>query len=282
MIAKSKENRGNTMEKHIFAICAYGESPYLEECIKSVVNQTRKDPIILCTATPNSYIEQLCKQYGIPVFVNTGEHGITQDWNFAYAQADAEYVTITHQDDVYCSNYAEEIVRELDKTKKPIIAFTDYGELRNGRKIDSNKLLNTKRIMLFPLRNKCMWNSIFVRRRILSFGSAICCPSVTFVKKNCPTVVFQHGYRASEDWQAWEMLSKRKGAFVFCNKILMYHRIHEESETSKILGDNAREREDFEMFQKFWPTFIARILVRLYSSSEKSNELRGENKRGKN
>jgi len=27
------------MEDHTFAICAYGESPYLEECIKSIKNQ---------------------------------------------------------------------------------------------------------------------------------------------------------------------------------------------------------------------------------------------------
>lgn len=261
------------MEKHIFAICAYGKSAYLEECIQSVKNQTDPSKIILATATPNDFIKTLCDKYEIPMYVNTGEHGITQDWNFAYAQADAEYVTITHQDDIYCETYAEKTKKSLDAAKKPIISFTDYGELRNGNRIDDNKLLKLKRTMLLPLRGKTFQTSRFVRRRILSFGSAICCPSVTFVKANCPEVLFQHGYRASEDWQAWEMLSKRKGAFVFCKDILMYHRIHQESETSKILGDNARNREDFEMFQKFWPTPIARFLANMYKNSEKSNEL---------
>lgn len=261
------------MDKHIFAICAYGESQYLEECIKSVKNQTRQDKIILATATPNEFIKGLCEKYQIPMYINDGEHGITQDWNFAYAHADAEYVTITHQDDIYCNTYAEKIVKALDSAKMPIIVFTDYGELRNGKRVDRNKNLQIKRIMLFPLRSRFFWNNRFIRRRILSLGSPICCPSVTFVKKNCPEVVFQHGYRASEDWQAWEMLSRRRGAFVFCKDILMYHRIHEESETSKILGDNARIKEDFEMFQKFWPTPIAKILTKLYGTSEKSNNL---------
>lgn len=31
----------------------------------------------------------------------------------------------------------------------------------------------------------------------------------------------------------------------------MGHRIHEESETSVIIGDNARSKEDYEMFCKF-------------------------------
>ena len=84
------------------------------------------------------------------------------------------------------------------------------------------------------------------------------------------------GFRSDEDWQAWELLSRKRGAFVYCNRILMYHRIHDGSETSAILGDSARGNEDFQMFCKFWPKPIARLLTRAYSSSEKSNEL--ENK----
>lgn len=261
------------MEKHIFALCAYGESQYLEDCIKSLKNQTVSSKIILATATPNEYIRGLCEKYSIPMFVNDGEHGITQDWNFAYAHADAEYVTITHQDDIYCEKYAENMIKLLDGAKNPIIFFSDYGELRNGKEVNENRLLNTKRIMLLPLRLKLFRNSRFVRRRILSLGSPICCPSVTFVKNNCPEVIFLHGYRAAEDWQAWELLSKRRGAFVYCKDIMMYHRIHEDSETTKIIGDNARTTEDLEMFKKFWPQPIAKLLAKLYSHSEASNSL---------
>lgn len=261
------------MKKHIFAICAYKESQYLEECIKSLKNQTVKSDIILATSTPNDFIKGLCKKYDIPMYVNDGEHGITQDWNFAYSKADAEYVTIAHQDDIYGRHYAEKVIGMLDSVKKPIIFFSDYGEIRNGERVKSNKLLNIKRVMLSPLRIKAFWGSIFVRRRILSLGSPICCPAVTFVKKNCPEVVFQHGFRADEDWEAWEMLSKRKGAFVYCKNLLVYHRIHEESETSIILGDNARTKEDLIMFQKFWPMPIAKVIAKVYGTSEKSNDL---------
>lgn len=261
------------MKKHIFAICAYKESQYLEDCIKSLKNQTVQSDIILATSTPNDFIVGLCEKYDIPMYVNDGEHGITQDWNFAYSKADAEYVTIAHQDDIYSRHYAEKAIEILDSVRKPIIFFSDYGEIRNGKKVKSNKLLNIKRIMLLPLRIRAFWGSIFVRRRILSLGSPICCPSVTFVKQNCPKVVFQHGFRADEDWEAWEMLSKRKGAFVYSKSLLVYHRIHEESETSIILGDNARTKEDLIMFKKFWPTPIAKVIAKAYGTSEKSNDL---------
>lgn len=261
------------MKKHIYAVCAYKESPYLEECIQSIKKQNVPTDIIVSTSTPNAHIESICKKYDVPMYINEGEKGIAQDWNFAYKMADAELVTIAHQDDIYLPNYTEAIMRMAEHVREPLILFTDYAELRNGEIVKNNKLLKIKRIMLYPLRFKCFWNSRFVRRRILSLGSPIACPAVTYVKENLPETIFKAGFRSCEDWEAWELLSKRKGAFAYTKAIGMCHRIHEESETSIILRDNARVEEDFTMFCKFWPKSIARILAKLYSTSEKSNEL---------
>ena len=104
-------------------------------------------------------------------------------------------------------------------------------------------------------------------------GAPICCPSVTYNKVNLPKQVFKIGFRAAEDWQAWEEISKLKGDFLYCNKILMYHRIHNQSETSAIISDTGRSVEDYQMFCKFWPKWIAKVLVKVYSISEQSNEL---------
>lgn len=259
--------------QHTFAICAYKESAYLEECVKSLLEQTVPSKIIMITSTPNDMIKSICEKYNIPLDVNEGEGGIVQDWNFAYHAVDTKYVTIAHQDDVYLPQYTETVIERMEKAKKPLIAFTDYGELRGGQVVLKNKILQIKRFMLIPLKGKLFQSSKFMRRRVLSFGCPICCPSVTFSKDNLPQTVFQKGYRSDEDWQAWEMLSKLKGEFLYVDKVRMYHRIHEESETSIILGDNARTLEDYEMFCKFWPKSIARLLTRLYSESEKSNEL---------
>ncbi len=260
-------------KQHTFAICAYGESPYLEECIQSVLNQKIKTNVILVTSTPNEVITEMTKKYSIPLFVNEGESGITQDWNFAYKNANTRYVTITHQDDVYNPEYTEMFFQYKQKSKKPLIFFTDYGELRNGAIVNDNQLLKIKRVLLRPLENYKHWNKKWIRRRILSFGSPICCPSVTFDKENLPQVVFRNHFRSNEDWEAWESLSKLDGDFIYCKKILMYHRIHRDSETSKIIQDNQRIVEDYEMFRKFWPSFIAKFITRIYQNSEKSNNI---------
>lgn len=263
----------NREYSHTFTICAYKESPFLEECIKSIKAQTVSSKVLIATSTPNAYIEDLAAKYDIPLYINTGEKGITQDWNFAYSKADTDLITIAHQDDVYLPHYTEDILSLVGKAKKPLIAFTDYGELRDGQPVIKSKLLATKRILLFPLRFGIFKNSKFVRRRSLSLGNCICCPAVTFVKDNVPNPVFQHGFRSNEDWEAWEMLSKLDGAFLYSKKVGMYHRIHEGSETSIIIGDNARTTEDLVMFKKFWPVPIAKLIAGVYASSEKSNEL---------
>ncbi|HIT91073.1 MAG TPA: glycosyltransferase [Candidatus Merdenecus merdavium] len=258
---------------HTFVICAYKESKYLEECIQSLKQQIVKSEIIMVTSTPNLFIEETALRHKIPLFINEGEGGIVQDWNFAYKMAKGDLVTIAHQDDIYRKNYVKDMLTWIQKTETPLIYFTDYAEVREGKVVKNNRLLQVKRWMLRPLKLKSLHKSRWVRRRILSFGSPICCPSVTYVKENLPEEIFQLGFRSDEDWQAWERLSKLKGSFVYSPHILMYHRIHEESETSAVIGDIGRHTEDYVMFCKFWPKPIAKVLTKIYSTSESSNDL---------
>lgn len=259
--------------KHTFAICAYKESPFLEECIQSIKAQTIRSEILVATSTPNKFINEIVQKHQIPLYINTGERGITQDWNFAYSKATTSLITIAHQDDVYLPQYAEKMVELVATSKKPLIAFSDYGELRNNEIVTKSKLLAIKRLLLFPLRFRRAQKSKFVRRRSLSLGNCICCPAVTFVKENLPEQIFRHGFRSNEDWEAWEYLSKLNGEFLYTKEIGMYHRIHEGSETSAIIGDDARTTEDLVMFKKFWPEPIAKLISKMYAASETSNEL---------
>lgn len=265
------------MWEHTFVICAYKKSIYLEECIKSLLNQNLKSNIIIITSTPNEYIEDLAKKYSLSYYINSGERGITQDWNFGYKigvdKYESKYITIAHQDDVYEEGYLLSIKKRLDKGRHPLIIFTDYYEIRDGRKVLENTILHIKRIMLSPLRLPFFEKSKWVRRRILSLGSPICCPSVTFAVNNLPKVIFENHYRACEDWEAWDKISKLKGEFIYIPHKLVGHRIHEESETTAAIGDNKRTVEEFQMFCKFWPKTIAKILVRQYSKSQKSNKI---------
>lgn len=258
---------------HTFAICAYKESPYLEACIRSLKRQSVPSEVILATSTPCDYIRKLCLGYGIPYYVNDGAAGITQDWNFAYRKARTPIVTIAHQDDIYFREYTRQMMEMFQNADRPLLFFSNYYEIRNGRVVKGSLLLHIKRAMLLPLQAPCMRESVFVRRRILSFGSPICCPSVAFFKPNLPETVFANHFRTNEDWEAWEMISRRQGQFLYCKKPLVAHRIHGGSETMAAIQDGGRTEEDIEMYRKFWPGWVAALLGKCYKKSEDANRL---------
>lgn len=258
---------------HTFVVLAYKESQYLEECIKSTLNQTMKTNVVIATSTPNKHISKLAKKYKLDIIINEGKKGIGYDFDFAVSCAKTKLVTIAHQDDVYDEIYAEEIVKTYEKNKKAIILFPNYYEIKGEEKIYKNLNLNLKKVLLFPLRIKSLAGTKFIKRSALRFGCAIGCPSVTFVKDKCPEEIFASDMKCDIDWLAWERLSKLKGKFIYINKFLMGHRIHEESTTTEIIKENIRTKEDLIMFKKFWPTPIAKIITKIYSNSEKNNNI---------
>lgn len=261
-----------TEERHTFVICAYKESEYLEQCIQSLLKQTVRSQIIMATSTPNDSILNAAEKYQIPLRINNGTTGIAQDWNFAYRQASSDYVTLAHQDDIYEPSYTARMLKSMETASRPLIFFSNYYEIRNGEKAVSNKLLRIKRVLSVPLRIKRFQQLAAAKWFCLAFGSGICCPSVTFAVNNLPKEVFAVHFRSDVDWQAWEQLLKLKGSFCYDSKMLVGHRIHSGSETTKLIVDGQRSKEDLEMFQKFWPMMIAKLLAGFYASSERSNK----------
>lgn len=253
---------------HSFIICAYKQSQYLEDCIKSLFNQTVKSDIIIATSTPNYYIDDLARKYGIAVYINDGETGIAGDWNFALSCAKTKLVTIAHQDDVYLPNYTMEMLRRINSVSNPIIFSSNYGELRDDVELYNGMLINVKRMMTIPMSiNPC---SISARRFAISYGNGICCPTVTYVTDIINRYPFNGGMKSNLDWDRWDELSKLEGAFAYSPKALMLHRIHDDAETSKLVGQNARTVEDYEMFIRFHAKPVAKLISKVYSVGEKA------------
>ena len=97
---------------HTFVVLAYKESAYLEECIKSVLNQTIESKVVIATTTDNKYIRKIAKKYNLEVIV--GKHTtIGGDFDFAKNTATTALVTIAHQDDIYDNTYVENIINGI-------------------------------------------------------------------------------------------------------------------------------------------------------------------------
>ena len=94
---------------HTFVILAYKESKHLENCIKSVINQSVKTNVLIATTTDNEFIRKLAKKYNINVIV--GKHtNIGGDFDFAVNSGKTKLVTVAHQDDIYDYDYTKIVI----------------------------------------------------------------------------------------------------------------------------------------------------------------------------
>ncbi len=258
---------------HTFVVLAYKESKYLEECIKSVLNQKYKSKVVIATTTPNDYITSLVKKYNLEITISSeGHKSIGGDFDFGVSCGNTDLVTVVHQDDIYDYEYSYNMVQAYCKNKDSLILFPHYYEIRGKKKVHKNINLNIKSLLLTPIKITGLGKFKFIKRLILRFGNPICCPAVTFNKNKISLPLFEYDFKCDVDWHAWETLSKKKGSFTFINKQLMGHRVHDESTTTELIHDRTRTKEDLEMFKRFWPEWFAKFINNFYVKAEKSNE----------
>ena len=256
---------------HSLIICAYKESAYLEDCLQSLLCQTIPTNVAVSTSTPNKKVEEICRKYGVRLYINKEKSSHSKDFNFAYKQAKTKYVTLCHQDDVYDKCFAEATLKKMEKNSKPIVAFTNYHELRNDKIVKNNKLLIIKRMLNNPLR--LFKNSKKVRLFLLSIGNAICAPTITYNKEIVKQAIVESDLKYNIDWISWIEFAKKKGQFIYLKKSLLNRRIHEESTTTTAINSNAMREENYKIFRMFWKEKTAKRLLNLYFKSEESNKL---------
>ncbi len=261
------------MRNHSFAVLAYSESPYLSACLDSLKNQTMESDIYISTSTPSEYISAMAKKYRVDLFVTESGQGIAHDWNFSLRQAKTKYVTLAHQDDVYLPDYTASCIHKAEKFRDVLICFTNYSEIVEGKERSGTLLLRVKRLMLWffmPLGKDIRRR--YWKKKMLSAGCPIPAPSVMYNLEKLTGFQFSAEFSVNMDWDAWYRMAYMEGRFVYVNKMLLKHRIHSDSATTKGLEVNVRQREDLLMFKRFWPGFIARLLAKMYGRSYKSNK----------
>ncbi len=254
-------------QNHTFIVLCYKESPYLNNCIDSLLNQKIKSNIILSTSTPSAFLDKISAQYQLPLVVNKGLTGIAHDWNFGLQAAKTQFVTLAHQDDIYDENYLQSFQNNIEKLQISAIGFTDYYELKNNLIIKNSLLLFVKKLLLLPIIVLKFTQKPFFKKSILRFGDPICCPSLIFNVKLLPANPFDSSFKMNLDWAFLWQISHGKDGFLIINKKLMGHRIHSESTTTQMGEQNIRIKEDLYMFGQTLGPFWAKIITKFYQFS---------------
>lgn len=260
---------------HTFAICAYGDSPYLEACIRSVTGQSRPTKVILCTSTPSGQIEGLASKYRLPLFVREGKSGIGADWNFAYEKADSRYVTIAHQDDLYGRDYVKELEKAVSHYPDIQLFTTDYVTVKGRRLARGERMELVKKLLRLPLRFPRLNHIPAVKKAALCFGNPICCPACTYRKdpSDKETPFFDPSLQFALDWDKLITLAEGDGRFICVERPLVFHRLHPDAATNTCMKQALRYEEEVKMFGRIWPEPVVRLLMNYYQRAYDSYEL---------
>jgi len=252
---------------HVYVVPAFGDSPHLEACLASLASQQRASPVVVSASVPGRRLTEVAKHYGARCVVHGPNRGIGHDWNAAVDAAGADWVTIAHQDDVYLPEFGARVAAAVRKAPNALLVSTGYAELRGTQVRRHSLLLEIKRLLLaFGYLGRDEIAHTSAKRRLLRFGCSIACPTVTFSRTRT-RLRFDEHMHTNLDWEAWTRVAELDGSFVHLPQILMLHRVHPDSETSAGLLSGARASEDLEMFTRFWPLPIARLIAHLYALS---------------
>jgi hypothetical protein len=258
---------------HSFAIPVYREAPNLASLIESLRAQAGgHSEILLATSTPSPELEAFAKGHALPLHINRRRIDIASDWNFALGQAQTEFVTLAHQDDIFAPAYVGELATALRRYPGALLAFCDYSEHTPLGARSTNINLRIKR----ALRRRAFGAHECITEprdkvRLLSLGNPICCPSVMFNRSTLADFRFPDGFQTNLDWMAWLDLARRPGGFVYVRERLVSKGVHAGSETTATIANRAREREDRALFDTLWPRPVAAALATLYKFGYRAN-----------
>jgi glycosyltransferase involved in cell wall biosynthesis len=250
---------------HTFVIVAYKESKYLEECIRSVVNQTVSSKIVIATSTPNDYILSVAKKYDLEVRINQHTGSIGKDWNFAYQCSDTRYVTLAHQDDIYKPDFAEQCIHAASvyNTSNPLMVFTKSVVYADDTEVRISIKNIIRWLLIFPFHFKRCIRSKRIKKSVLLFSNSISCPGVFYVKDNLTNFSFNEVEKYILDWRAWFDMSRMDGAFIYVSAPLHIHREHKESATSTT-HLHILQQEEYDLLTTIWGNkWMPRIITRL-------------------
>ncbi len=267
-------------KSHAFAVCAYGKSPYLEECVRSLKRQSVPSEVMICTSTPSGWLSRLAEELHVPLYIREGESSLKEDWLFAWRTAGETHrlVTIAHQDDRYHRDYTKHLLAYAGRYPDMTVFASDYVVLRteerktqDGTRYPVHTELTAadgvrfvKMLMRLLLRIRPLSDRTWLKRSVLRFGNPICCPSCTYHYDRIGEAMFRSDSPFALDWENLYELAGMPGRFVCVEKPLLAYRIHDGATTKQCIEDHRRSKDELRMFEKLWPGWAARLLMHFY------------------
>ncbi len=218
-------------------IPVYNEEKYIEESIKSVLNQNFKNFEIIVINDDSkdrtvAIVEEFMQKDGRIKLINIKENGgASKAYNEGLKQARGEYIAIFNGDDLMAQNRLQEQVKFLDKNKDIDMVYGDmeiFEEGGNRRIVEAIEFDKNPREILIESSKRKDLGEIWPYKLIdyKDKGEIIPCSSVIIRKKLFEKISFDENLRNSEDYDLWLQIIGNGFKIARIPLICFYYRKH--------------------------------------------------------
>ena len=212
------------MNDKVSIICAvYNSEMYLDECIKSIQNQTYNNfELILVDDGSTDQSFDICKKYSkidnrIKAFTKTNG-GVSSARNYGISKSTGKFIAFIDSDDVFCNNMIEKLIKIYNNNKIEL-CICGYNLFYKKKIVPVNskeRIVNNLQLKEELFENSSVggytWNKIFlsdiIHKNKLSFNEHL---------RMCEDLLFCFEY------------SKFVNSCYICNDSLINYRIRERS-----------------------------------------------------
>ncbi len=209
-------------------LSAYNHEEYVEECLKSIVEQTYSNLQILVyndgsKDNTGKVIEDFIKNQDKKIeYISKDNEGLCKTLNKGLDRAEGQYIAIIASDDIWLPNKIEEQVNFLENNQNIGLVFSDAYFIRGNARTEE-KYTQYKKGLSRHFEHSVQKRNLYEALLVENFVIAI----TVMVRKECFERVGQFdGSLKFEDYDMWLRISKNY-PFGFLDKPLAYYRMHE-------------------------------------------------------
>ena len=226
-IGKAKKEGASNMakrEKNLVSVVIpiYNGERYIEETLRSALNQTHADLEVICIidGTKDASASLIEKMNDPRVSILEQENrGATYTRNRGLSLATGEYILFLDQDDVIEPDFIESAVREIVRTGSTGVAVNGYRIDAKGRVIRRMYRINKPKLTLKSLLK----------------GNQLCTSSQVLLKRDSLAAIggFDVSADQADDWDMW-LRHARGGKLVFLDRYLLSYRLHDANQSRNV------------------------------------------------
>ena len=220
----------NELNLLTIVIPAYGESPYLDQCITSIVNSQDASVqiIVIDDASPTSFVRNISEKYfpRISYIRNEKNLGVANNFNKALSSANSLFVQIVGQDDLIVDSMVKVIHSAKDYVDQcfaihPAVKVID--SLGNSS-FDMNEVIKS---IIKPASQKTYSGDTL--RKSLLLGDWTYFPSIIWNKNLLPEAPFSDEFKYCMDLDLLLRMCATDSALFLSDKKGFHYRRHSKS-----------------------------------------------------